>query len=116
MIAMERFLRLSCSTIFGRIVAPLLGISRQVRQLCSAIASRNPCCRQQGFLDAIAEQSCLTCREIPSSGATILPKIVEQLSRKNRSIAIIAFYDDVTRYAAQAIEMSKAGKAISLYG
>ena len=72
--------------------------------------------RQQGFLDAIAEQNGLTCREIAGSGATILPKIVDQLRRKNRPTAIVAFYDDVTRYAAQAIEISKVGRQVSLYG
>ncbi|MBC8108563.1 MAG: substrate-binding domain-containing protein [Anaerolineae bacterium] len=72
--------------------------------------------RQQGFLDAIAEQRGVTCREIPGSGATILPKIVEHLRRKSAPLAIVAFYDDVARYAAQAIEMSKAGKHTSLYG
>lgn len=72
--------------------------------------------RQQGFLDALGEQRRLTCREIPGQGATVLPKIVEQLRRRIRPIAIVAFYDDVTRCAAQAIELSKAGGETSLYG
>lgn len=72
--------------------------------------------RQQGFLDVLVEQSRITCREIPGSGASILPKIVEHLRRKTRPTAIVAFYDDVARYAAQAIEMSRAGRQTSLYG
>ncbi|CAN5367553.1 hypothetical protein BH09PLA1_BH09PLA1_31420 [soil metagenome] len=72
--------------------------------------------RQQGFLDAIAEQRGLTCRAIPGSGASILPKLVEQLKRTDRPVAIVAFYDDVTRYAAQAIEISRGRKRTKLYG
>ncbi len=73
--------------------------------------------RQQGFLDALAEQSQIDCREIPGSGLSILPKLVERLRRKNRRItAIVAFYDDVTRVAAQAIELSRSTKQTSLYG
>jgi ABC-type sugar transport system substrate-binding protein len=73
--------------------------------------------RQQGLLDALAEQCGITLRELPGGGAQLLPKIVEHLRRKSAPIdAIIAFYDDVTRYAAQAIALSKSQTLTSLYG
>jgi ABC-type sugar transport system substrate-binding protein len=73
--------------------------------------------RQQGFLDALAEQSRMTFREVYGAGVALLPKLVERLRRKPRNVAaIVAFYDDVTRYAAQAIELSKSARQTLLYG
>lgn len=73
--------------------------------------------RQQGLLDALAEQRGLSFREVPGSGVATVSNLMQQLRRKSRPVtAVVAFYDDVTRHAAQAIELSRSTKRTSLYG
>jgi ABC-type sugar transport system substrate-binding protein len=69
--------------------------------------------RQQGFLDALRRHRQVRARSL--DGDTSLATIVEELRRKTPR-AIVAFYDDVSRYAAQAIEIARMEDRVTLYG